>query len=288
MTTGGVNLELFFVTEVLRLNSLHYGYWAEPSAAGHQILDLRDIQQAQESYTRELLQAIPADVQSVLDVGCGIGDNARAILARGLKVTALSPDKNHKRYLEEIRSPNLSFHSSRYEDFESDEIFDLVLMSESQNYFDAAIGLKQARRYLRAEGYLLIAGMFRKDCSTDFNAIPNIKRDYLEEAGKAGFVTLETRDITSHVLPTIQIVNNARLLHLEPSFDLAKRYLHASMPLKLKLLKLLFRKQIKELSELASYYARRTNPVLFAAQVEYLIVLLQAQRRPAESEAGSA
>lgn len=288
MTAGGVNLELFFVTEVLRLNSLHYGYWAEPSAAGHQILDLRDIQQAQESYTRELLQAIPADVQSVLDVGCGIGDNARAMLARGLKVTALSPDKNHKRYLEEIRSPNLSFHSSRYEDFESDEIFDLVLMSESQNYFDAAIGLKQARRYLRAEGYLLIAGMFRKDCSTDFNAIPNIKRDYLEEAGKAGFVTLETRDITSHVLPTIQIVNNARLLHLEPSFDLAKRYLHASMPLKLKLLKLLFRKQIKELSELASYYARRTNPVLFAAQVEYLIVLLQAQRRPAESEAGSA
>lgn len=288
MTADGVNLELFFVTEVLQLNSLHYGYWAEPSAAGLHILDLRDIQQAQESYTQELLQVIPADVQSVLDVGCGIGDNARAMLSRGLKVTALSPDKNHKRYFEDIRAPNLSFHSSRFEDFETDEIFDLVLMSESQNYFDAEIGLKQARRYLRAGGYLLIAGMFRKDCSTDFNAIPNIKRDYLEKAGKNGFVTLEIRDITRHVLPTIQIVNNTRLLHLEPSFDLAQRYLHASMPLKLKLLKLLFRKQIKELGELASYYARRTNPVLFASQVEYLIVLLQAQRLPARSEAGSA
>ena len=130
--------------------------------------------------------------------------------------------------------------------------------------------------------------MFRKDCSPDFGAIPNIKQDYLEKAAKNGFVTLETRDITRHVLPTIQIVNNARLLHLEPSFDLVQRYLQASMPLKLKLLKLLFRKQIKELSELASYYARRTNPELFAAQLEYLIVLLQAQRLPVELEAGSA
>ncbi|MBA3650239.1 MAG: hypothetical protein H0W66_01855, partial [Chthoniobacterales bacterium] len=82
MTADGINLELFFVTEVLQLNSLHYGYWAEPSTAAHHILDLRDIQQAQESYTRELLQVIPADVQSVLDVGCGIGDNARAMLSR--------------------------------------------------------------------------------------------------------------------------------------------------------------------------------------------------------------
>ena len=282
MNTDGVNLELFFVTEVLQLKSLHYGYWAEPSAAGRDILDLSDIKQAQESYTRELLQTIPAEVQSVLDVGCGIGDNARALLSRGLKVTALSPDENHKRYFEDIREPNLSFLSGRFEDFQTDEIFDLVLMSESQNYFDAEIGLQQARRYLRAGGYLLIAGMFRKDCSTDFNAIPNGKRDYLDKAAKNGFATLETRDITRHVLPTIQIVNRTRLLHLEPSLDLAQRYLRASMPLKLKLLKLLFRKQIKELAELASYYAKRTNPALFAAQVEYLIVLLQAQRVPAK------
>ncbi|MBA2435070.1 MAG: hypothetical protein H0V54_08335 [Chthoniobacterales bacterium] len=161
-------------------------------------------------------------------------------------------------------------------------------MSESQNYFDAEIGLKQARRYLRAGGYLLIAGMFRKDSSPDFRAIPNVKRDYLEKAAKNGFIMLEIRDITRHVLPTIQIVNNTRLLHLEPSFDLAQRYLKASMPLKLKLLKLLFRKQIKELAELASYYARRTDPALFAAQAEYLIVLLQAQCLPAKSDAGSA
>lgn len=282
MSASGVNLELFFVTEVLQLKSLHYGYWADPSAAARDILDLSDIKQAQESYTRELLQIIPGEVQSVLDVGCGIGDNARALLSRGLKVTALSPDGNHQRYFDAMREPNLSFHSGRFEDFQTDEVFDLVLMSESQNYFDAEIGLQQARRYLRAGGYLLIAGMFRKDCSPDFNAIPNGKRDYLDKAAKNGFATLETRDITKHVLPTIQIVNRTRLLHLEPALDLAQRYLRDSMPLKLKLLKLFFRKQIKELAESATYYAKRTNPALFAAQVEYLIVLLQAQRVPAK------
>jgi len=277
MNLKGVNAELFFVTEVLKLKSLHYGYWAEPARASHDVLNLTDIKEAQASYTEELLAVIPDDVKNVLDVGCGIGDNARAMLERGFRVTALSPDENHKRYFENFPEQNLSFHSSKFEDFNSAEVFDLILMSESQNYFEAEAGLKQARRHLRPGGYLLIAGMFRKGHNADFGAIPNVQGDYLEKAARNGFAMLRTRDITTHVLPTIEIVNATRLAHLEPAFDLAKRYLRVSMPLKLKLLQLLFRKQIKELSNLASYYRRRTNPALFAKHVEYLIMLLQAK-----------
>src|SRR5438445_4338312 len=107
MKVDGVNIELFFVSDVLKLKSLHYGYWDEPLAVPGAVLGLSDISRAQERYTLNLLQAIPSQVKSVLDVGCGLGDNARAMLGRGLQVTALSPDKNHRRYLEDLPTPDL-------------------------------------------------------------------------------------------------------------------------------------------------------------------------------------
>lgn len=124
------------------------------------------------------------------------------MLGRGLQVTALSPDKSHRRYFDDLPAQNLSFYGSKFEDLNIDQVFDLVLMSESQNYFAADIGLKQARRYLRPGGYLLIAGLFRK--------------------------------------------------------------------------------QMKELAKLATYYKERTDPAVFVTHVEYLILLFQL--RPAAGE----
>src|SRR2546426_10234704 len=91
MKIDGVNVELFFVSEVLKLPSLHYGYWDEPPGVPGTVLGLSGIRRAQERYTLNLLHALPPQVKRVLDVGCGIGDNARAMLASGLQVTALSP-----------------------------------------------------------------------------------------------------------------------------------------------------------------------------------------------------
>jgi SAM-dependent methyltransferase len=282
MKVDGVNIELFFVSEVLKLKSLHYGYWDEPPAVPGAVLGLSEISRAQERYTLNLLQAIPHHVKSVLDVGCGIGDNARAMLGRGLRVTALSPDKSHRRYFDDLPAQNLSFYGSKFEDLNIDQVFDLVLMSESQNYFDADIGLKQARRYLRPGGYLLIAGLFRKQHDAAFGKIRNVTGDYLEKAARTGFALVQTRDITTHVLPTIQTINAVRLQHLEPALDLVQRYLRASMPLKLKVMQLLFRKQMKELAKLATYYKERTDPAVFVTHVEYLIFLFQL--RPAAVE----
>jgi len=82
-----LNLELFFCTEVLKLKSLQYGYWEQEEK-----LDLESIRRAQQHYTETLLEMIPEDVHNILDIGCGIGDNARALAAKGYHVTAISPD----------------------------------------------------------------------------------------------------------------------------------------------------------------------------------------------------
>jgi SAM-dependent methyltransferase len=284
MDLDGVNPELFFVTEVLGLRSLHYGYWDEPPATLDGSLSLSGISAAQLRFTQQVLRTIPADVRRVLDVGCGIGDIARAMAERGLSVTALSPDKNHQKYFEGDVSDNVAFCASTFEAFDVDDVFDLILMSESQNYFDADIGLRQSRRYLRPGGYILIAGMFRRQ-RTPALGVLHSKSEYWDAAARHGFSLLNERDITTNVLPTMQFVNMVRARHLEPAFALAHRYLRASMPVKLRLMKLLFRRQINELRDMKAYYEARTDPEVFARDLQYVIALFQAHSEPATSPA---
>ena len=131
LNSGGKNLELLFVTDVMGLKSLHYGYWDQIKE-----ITLGNVKKAQERYTETLIDIVPAGVKSVLDVGCGIGDNASALAKRGCKVVVISPDANHKKYFDELKDPNVTFVQTTLEDFRTNQKFDLMLFSESQTYFD--------------------------------------------------------------------------------------------------------------------------------------------------------
>jgi MPBQ/MSBQ methyltransferase len=278
MDLDGIDPELFFVTEVLKLSSLHYGYWDEPPAMPGGLCSLQDIDAAQRRFTSQLLQTLPAGVRRALDVGCGIGDNARAMAACGLSVTAISPDRNHERYFTGPGGKNVVFYQSTFEAFALDEVFDLVLMSESQNYFDAEIGLRQTRRYLRPGGYLLVAGMFRRQSAPTLG-VRHHKAEYWDAVARHGFALVSERDITSHMLPTMQVVHTVLTRHLEPALDLMHRYLCVSMPVKLALMRFLFQRQIKELLNTKAYYDARTNPEVFVRDLQYVIALFQDERR---------
>ena len=143
-TKTDLNFELYFVTEVLHLRSLHYGYWDGGRARTG--VDLEEMAEAQARFTERLVDFVPPDVKTVLDVGAGIGDNAHALARLGHRVKAISPDGNHQSYFDEIGDPNVSFERSTFEAFESEDRFDLVLFSESHRYFDRRFGLERARQ----------------------------------------------------------------------------------------------------------------------------------------------
>ncbi|HEX2981007.1 MAG TPA: class I SAM-dependent methyltransferase, partial [Anaerolineaceae bacterium] len=192
-----LNLELYFCTEVLKLNSLHYGLW-EPGAAA---TDLADVRAAQARYTQTLVDAIPEGVRRVLDVGCGVGDVAAELTRRGYQVTAISPDRNHARFFEGLPGDRVDFQNVRFEDFTSDQTFDLILMSESQGYFDADTGLSQCRKYLRPGGYLFISGIFKTGYSAGFQG-NLVEKAYVRRARTFGFELTRREDITARVLPS--------------------------------------------------------------------------------------
>ena len=272
----GLDLELFFCTEVLKLNSLHYGYWEESEklTEGDKKLTLDCLRGAQQKYTDMLIEAIPKNVNSILDVGCGIGDVSRALSKLEYDVTAISPDSNHAKYFENHLS-KLTFLQTKFEDLNIDNKFDLILMSESQNYFPTEIGFRQCASFLSPEGYLLIAGMFGKDSSSKITEVPNTIEDYIKTAEKHGLLLTENVDITQNILPTIDFIYESIENYVEPGVKMLNQFISSTSLLKSWLMKFIFRKQINKAAQLYNYYKNRTNPLFFQKNLVYARLLFQ-------------
>lgn len=268
----GRDLELYFVTEVLKLRSLHYGLFPPdpPRPIG-----IDAIRAAQARYTERLLACVPEGVRTVLDVGAGIGDNARAFAARGYTVTAISPDPNHQRYFDAMEEPGITFLRSKYEDLKLDQRFDLLLFSESLNYFDRETGLRQSRRYVAPGGALLIAAMFHND---DWAPYPKgfdlASLPFIAMARAHGFELQSAEDITEATAPTMEAVHYALREQLRPLIVMGEHYLKSSSPWKAWAIRLVFGKQLRELERLLAYYEHRTHPDTFRSQFRYAILRL--------------
>jgi SAM-dependent methyltransferase len=260
---SSLNLELLFCTDVLRLRSLHYGYWEVKEE-----LDLKRMREAQDRYTETLLHIIPESVEAILDVGCGVGDVASALAQKGHTVTAVSPDRNHAQFFADRNGGRLSFHNVKFEDFDSDQKYDLVLMSESQNYFAMDTGFGQSKKHLGRGGYLLVSGIFKRDGDDRFEGC-HIEEEYIRRAESYGFILEKYLDITENVLPTLEFAGQLYKEYLTPSLGVLTRYLENHTRPKVKLLKLLFAKELRHLARALEYYEERFDPGLFQERMRY-------------------
>jgi len=271
-TIKDLDLELQSCSDIVQLKSLHYGYWAPD-----ELLTIDNFLGAQVRYTETLLTLIPDGVRTILDVGCGIGDVSLSLAKNGFKVTAISPDKNHQRYFDEYDHNDLKFIETKFESFRTDERFDLILMSESQNYFDMNIGFEQCTKMLVENGYLLVSGNFRKSNSKEFRRITHIENEYIESAEHYGFELLKSIDITDKVLPTAALGELVLKRYISPTLGMLKYYAKNTSPLKFKLIQLVFRKQWKQLTLLLEDWQERADPVLYKNKVKYMRLLFSAR-----------
>ncbi len=188
---------------------LHYGYWETPPASPT-ALTPADLRVAQQAYADRLLALIPDAVKAILDVGCGIGGNAAYLLSQGYTVEGLAPDSFQQQQFVQRTEGRAPFHLSRFEDFQTTQTYDLLLFSESSQYL-AAIDLAQrSRQFLKPDGYLLIADMFRKDAAYQEGIFSNcVVIQELELALKQqGFELIQVDDISANITPTIDLCLN--------------------------------------------------------------------------------
>ena len=269
LRSSGTDIELLFCTEVLGLRSLHYGYWDNGEE-----LTLENLRRAQDRFTERLLAVIPAGVRRILDVGCGTGDIARLLAANGFEVTAISPDATVGKTLQQGTN-GITYVNSKFEDLAIDRSFDLILMAESQNYFEARAAFAQCRRYLPAGGHLLVSGIFgRADVPrSEFPAfVKNTDRDFACEGSRHGFHLRSSEDITTHVLPTLRFCRATFDQYVVPTIRIAGLWLSRHRIIGT-LMRFALNGQIKSLRGIRGHYIERFDDELFARTCCYVTQL---------------
>lgn len=263
--------ELLVCTHVLGLTSLHWGLWTTDSP-----LTLDSLREAQERYTELILNTVPAGVRSAIDVGCGTGDLARRLAARGCRVKAIAPIANYEHRLSLDQVPGLSWQRLRLQDLNGDGRYDAVLMIESAGYFPIALGLEQARNHLRSGGWLLVVNPFRT-VETEFEVARHGLSDYLDAAREYGFVLDREIDITDAVLPTLHLTRRFRTEHAEPALSLLRFAAMRSRPVRLGLglASFFFRRRLEAVRRKLKTFREQMDPDLFREHARYMVLLFR-------------
>jgi len=209
-------------SETIQSSYLHYGFWDEPNSVKLDTITLPDIKQAQERYIDHLASFIPEGVSSILDVGCGIGGNASYLLDKGFLVETLSPDSYQQSVIGEIFNGEMKFHHCKFESFEPEKTYDLILESESACYIKIDPGFQKARETLRDGGYLLASDYFVH--FRDGTKNPHLKsshdlKTYLQAAEEYGFTLVKDYDQTDNTMPTLDYGQYFIDRFIKPTFE---------------------------------------------------------------------
>ncbi|MEA1882098.1 MAG: methyltransferase domain-containing protein [Candidatus Marinimicrobia bacterium] len=234
-------------SESIRSPYLHYGFWDDPAAVNTAELTLDEMVAAQGRYIEHLASFIPEDVKTILDVGAGIGGNSSYLLSKGFVVEALSPDVYQESVFAKKYNGDVKFHRTKFEDFEPEKQFDLVLESESACYIQIEPGWITARKTIRDGGYLLASDYFlhHNDGSGDWHIkASHDEKNYMKKAEEYGFKVIKEYDQTDNTMPTLDGVKAFMERFIYPTVEFSTNYMDKSHPFVLKIMKKAFGKKV--------------------------------------------
>ena len=241
----GLALGLVLGRFAIGMEDLHYGYWTEDLP-----LIPANLPAAQARYTEELIRDIPPGVKSILDVGCGAGNTARKLLDRGYEVVCLSPNAWLNDVAQAAVGDRAKVHLSKFEDFELDRKFDLILFSESFLFMKADQALAKAESMLNPGGYVIISDIFKvpSDQRSPIGGGQDIRR-YQALMAESRFELLKDTDMTAQIAPTFDLLSRAYQEAIAPAYALILAKIEAANPLIMKFVRWKWRKKFQRYEE---------------------------------------
>ena len=185
----------------LNLEDLHYGYWN-----GKVEVEIANLHKAQENYTDFLFSQIPEGVETILDVGCGLGKTAKKLIDGGYRVDCVSPSSFLSEQVRSLLGNTTRLFECPYEKIETEKRYDLVLFAESFQYIPLEKSLKQTVRFLNKGGYLLICDIFKMEAKRKRVVVGGHKlaKSY-ERIELCSFELVTDVDITEQTAPNLDL-----------------------------------------------------------------------------------
>ena len=195
------DLELMLYSKIIKTDMLHYGYFYDINIKSDSI-SIKDLENAQMNYVDIIMEQILNKNENILDVGCGMGGLSKILLDNNLKVQALTPDNNQKKYIQS-KYPSLNLHHIKFEDFKSKEKFGTIINSESLQYINLNTAFCSVSNLLTENGRWIITDYFRND-DAGINNSGHLHKEFLEHVNKNGWKIVYKKDMTLNALPTLK------------------------------------------------------------------------------------
>lgn len=226
-------------------NDLHYGYWHEGVEP-----QVRNLPQAQEAYSQFLLSHIPADATRILDVGCGAGGIALKLVERGHEVDCVSPNSFLNDEARRRLGHRARVFECKYEDFQADGPYDVILFCESYQYVNMPKGLDAVTSQLRPGGSLVICDFFRL-WLPERSPISggHFFNEFQEIVARYPLKLVEDIEITKQTAPTFTVIDRAFTEVLKPIWNEIELAARATHPRWSKLAAWFFRKKIDKVHD---------------------------------------
>ena len=118
----GLEIGLVISRFLYKTEHLHYGFWPDE-------LEIvpENVGKAQDLHSKLIIDAIPENVETILDVGSGSGGLAEKLINEGYKVHCVSPSEYLADAIEEKLKDKVKVYRSTCQDLELEQQYDLVI-----------------------------------------------------------------------------------------------------------------------------------------------------------------
>ncbi len=261
-------LKLF--SKLLPGDFLHYGYFEDTQTKPEDI-SLNDIYRAQENYGWQIVNLIDDYEQPVLDIGCGMGGLIALMQKKGIKVTALTPDKNQAKHIRE-KYLGVELLECRFEDMKADDFFSsfgTVITSESLQYLKLDQSLPIIDKILQKNGKWIVCDYFKTGARGGKSG--HNWEIFADKLAKYGFEITSERDITPHIMPTIRYVDMLSTKIGLPVKDFVLEKLKVKAPG----LYYALQGALPEIDAKIKKNTDKTDPYIFAANKRYMLLVIE-------------
>lgn len=250
----------------LDMDHLHYGYWTEDLP-----VHFSNVHVAQANYVDFVASYIPSDVRTILDVGCGTGHMARDLQNMEYEVDCISPNVIFAEKARTLLGPSSRVYSCKFEEFVTEDEYDLVLFAESFQYVGAQKTIEKSLSLMRDGGYLLICDYF--DLSGQKNGMGGGERwtRFTETVKHSPLEQLVDIDITDATAPTLDVVNDALMKAVRPTVMLTIQLVANRYPWLYRIIQRVYRGRIEKIN--AKYFSNRMTGENFKKYKSYRLLL---------------